>query len=96
MDLTLSIRLTMKMIGVSYITVTDIGSTSNSTVRHNADREMSLPTCLGLMLHASTRKRDLVDKMHSLGISISYDRVLKKLQIVFVNFTKKVWFAPQT
>lgn len=29
------------------------------------------------MLHAGTRKRDLVDKLHKLGLSISYDRVLQ-------------------
>ena len=29
------------------------------------------------MLHASTRKRDLIDKLHKLGLSISYDRVLQ-------------------
>ena len=28
-------------------------------------------------MHAHTRKRDLVDRLHSLGISISYDRVLR-------------------
>ena len=29
------------------------------------------------MLHASTRKRDLIDKLHKLGLSISYDCVLQ-------------------
>lgn len=29
------------------------------------------------MVHAKTRKRELVDKLHNLGMSISYDRVLE-------------------
>ena len=36
-----------------------------------------VPTYVGLMLHAETRKRGLVDKLFSLGLSISYDRVLR-------------------
>jgi len=38
------------------------GSTFSSMVRHNVERQIPLPTCLGLMLHASTSKRDLVEK----------------------------------
>ena len=30
---------------------------------------------MGLMLHAKTRKRNLVDKLSNLGLCISYDRV---------------------
>ena len=40
--------------------------------RHNAARE----TPLGIMLHSKTRKRELVDKLFELGLSVSYDRVL--------------------
>ena len=29
------------------------------------------------MLHMKTRKRDLIDKLHSLAMSISYDEVLR-------------------
>ena len=32
---------------------------------------------VGLMLHAETRKRGLVDRLFSLGLIISYDRVLR-------------------
>ena len=54
------------------------GKCSHSDVIwHNVDKETPLPTYLGLMLHASTRKRDLIDKLHKLGLSISYDRVLQ-------------------
>ena len=52
-------------------------SLHNDVIRHNADKETPLPTYLGLMLHATTRKRDLIDKLHKLGLSISYDRVLQ-------------------
>ena len=46
-------------------------------VRHSTYQETPLPTYVGLMLHAETRKRGLVDKLFSLGLSISYDRVLR-------------------
>ena len=46
-------------------------------VRHSASQETPLPTYVGLMLHAETRKRGLVDKLFSLGLSISYDIVLR-------------------
>ena len=46
-------------------------------VRHSTSQETPLPTYVGLMLHAETRKRGLVDKLFSLGLNISYDRVLR-------------------
>ena len=44
-------------------------------IQHNTNRETPLPIYLGLMLHGTTRKRELVDKLHKLGLAISYDRV---------------------
>ena len=44
--------------------------------RHNKSRETPLPIYIGLSLHAKTPSRDLVEKLHELGLSISYDRVL--------------------
>ena len=44
---------------------------------HSRDREPPLSIYLGLMTHAETRKRILVDKLYYLGLSISYDRVLE-------------------
>ena len=52
-------------------------SGSTNVVRHCEDRETPLPIYLGLMIHAITRKRDIIDKLYKLGLSISYDRVLK-------------------
>ena len=46
-------------------------------VTHSTSQETPLPTYVGLMLQAETRKRGLVDKLFSLGLSISYDRILR-------------------
>ena len=32
---------------------------------------------LGLLLHSQTRQKNLMDKLYSLGISTSYERVLE-------------------
>ena len=50
---------------------------TTDSVRHNTAQETPVPTYVGLMLHAHTRKKELVDRLHHLGISISYDRVLR-------------------
>ncbi|MES9881624.1 MAG: hypothetical protein ABW185_12160, partial [Sedimenticola sp.] len=58
----------------------------NSTIRrrdgssasyHTKSRETPLPIYTGLLVHAETRKRGLIDKLYDLGLSISYDRVLE-------------------
>ena len=36
-----------------------------------------MPINIGLILHAHTRKKELVDRINNLGISISYDHVLR-------------------
>ena len=43
---------------------------------HSKARETPVPVYLGLYLHSKTRKRELIDNMFNLGLSISYDRVL--------------------
>jgi hypothetical protein len=45
--------------------------------RHSIKRETPLPLYLGLVIHAETRKKQLVDKFYRLGLSVSYDRVLQ-------------------
>ena len=50
---------------------------TNPSVRHSSALETPLPIYIGLMLHAQTRKRELVDKLFNLGLSISCDRVLR-------------------
>ena len=58
----------------------------NCTVRRRKDsmvmyhsklREPPLPVYVGLLLHAETRKKGLVNKMSDLGLAISYNRVLE-------------------
>ena len=44
--------------------------------RHVKSQETPLPVYIGVMLHLKTRKRDLIDRLHSLGMSVSYDEVL--------------------
>ena len=51
--------------------------TTGASYFYSRDREPPLPIYLGLMTHAETRKRTLVDKLYNLGLSISYDRVLE-------------------
>ena len=46
------------------------------TIRHSIDQETPVPIYIGLILHAHSCKMDLVDRLYSLGMSISYDRVL--------------------
>ena len=50
---------------------------TSPSVQHSSALETPLPIYIGLMLHAQTRKRELVDKMFNLGLSISYDCVLR-------------------
>ena len=49
----------------------------SSTVRHSHAQETPLPIYVGMMLHAHTRKKELVDRLAHVGLSISYDRVLR-------------------
>ena len=46
------------------------------TARHSAVQETPVPTYVGMMLHAHTRKRELVDRLSHLGMSISYTALL--------------------
>ena len=45
--------------------------------RHSKDRELPLPVHLGLRTYSQTRQSKLIDEMFRLGLSVSYDRVLK-------------------
>ena len=45
--------------------------------RHSLSREPPLPIYLGLKVHSVNRSKKLIDELCSLGISISYDRVLQ-------------------
>ena len=45
--------------------------------RHSKDRETPFAVYVGLKVFAKTRKRELIDKLHENGPSVSYDRVLE-------------------
>ena len=45
--------------------------------RHSLDREPPLPVYIGLKIHSLARTKKLIETCHSLGISISYDRVIE-------------------
>ena len=47
------------------------------TVRNSVAQETPVPTYIVLMLHAHTRKRELVDMLSHLGTISSYDSVLR-------------------
>ena len=44
--------------------------------KHSQAREVPLSKYLGVSVYTKTRKRELVDRLYELGLSISYDRVL--------------------
>ncbi len=48
-----------------------------TTTRHNPDRETPLPLYVALKIHSATRNRSLVDTLFSLGMCVSYDRLLQ-------------------
>lgn len=45
-------------------------------MRHSKERETPLPIYVGLNIHGKTRKRELIDELFGLELSIPYDRVL--------------------
>jgi hypothetical protein len=44
---------------------------------HLKQHETPLPMYIGMLIHAETRKRGLIDKMNDLGVSVPYSRVLE-------------------
>ena len=69
-----SIAQLLKFNSIKHRRLQDISQ--SVSVRHNAAQETPLPTYIGLMIHAHTRKKELVDRFYHLGMSISYDHVL--------------------
>ena len=43
------------------------------TAYNSKVREMPIAVCLGLLLHSQTRQKNLIDKLYSLGLPISYE-----------------------
>ena len=48
-----------------------------NAVRHNLDRETRLPLYLGLLVHFKTRKRELIEVLFKIGLSVSYDSIVQ-------------------
>lgn len=51
--------------------------TAKSGKYHHKTREPPLPVYVGVTVHSRTRKRDLIDTLFELGLSISYRRVME-------------------
>lgn len=51
-------------------------SDTSTYSRHNTNTETPLSIYIALLVHSRTRSRSLVDKLSSLGICISYDRMM--------------------
>ena len=47
----------------------------SKSLRHAKDFETPFAVYVGIKIFAKTRKRELIDKLHENGISISYDSV---------------------
>jgi len=52
------------------------------SLRHSVERETPLPLYVGLMIHAVTKKKKIIDKLYRLGLSVSYNRVQEILATV--------------
>ncbi|KAG0712743.1 hypothetical protein GWK47_002027 [Chionoecetes opilio] len=52
-------------------------SVESTSVRHSRERETPNPLYLSLKIHAVTRSRGLIDTLFSLGMCVSYDRLLQ-------------------
>ena len=50
--------------------------TANET-RHSRAPENPFGVYVGMLMHATTRKKGLIQKMYNLGISVSYKRVME-------------------
>ena len=67
----LTLAQLLKFNSVKYARKTEEGS------RHVISQDTFLPVYIGVMLHVKTRKKELIDRLHALGMSISYDNVLR-------------------
>jgi len=57
---------------------------TDGSVRHSRNQETPLPLYLGVLMYVKTRRKELVEKLCDLGLSVSYDRVLR-LSSVLAN-----------
>ena len=50
---------------------------TTSNVRRSTAQETHVPMYIGLLVRAQTRRRERVDRFSHIGVSITYDRVLR-------------------
>ena len=62
------------------------------TFRHMTKNEPPLPVLIGLMIHAKTRKRKMIERLVAEGLSISYERVLDICQLISNQICKEYNF----
>ena len=46
-------------------------------LRHVLEREPPLPVYIGMCVHSMSRNKTLIKQLHTMGLSISYDRVIQ-------------------
>ena len=57
--------------------------------RHSKDNEPPLPVKVGLSIHSKTREKSLIDDLFSMGLSISYERVISIEDNITKSLCKK-------
>lgn len=71
---------------------------TGNILRHQTERETPLAVYMGLSIFGKTRKKEIVEKLHSLGLSISYTRVLElstaMCEVVNVKFQEEKVLCP--
>ena len=51
---------------------------------------MPLAVYLGLLLHSQTRQKNLIDKVYSLGLSISFEKVYSHMELSIISIIIRV------
>ena len=60
---------------VKFNAIKKVRESNVKNIRHSEKQETALPVYTGLLVHLQTRKKSIIDKLYSLGLSISYNRV---------------------
>ena len=60
---------------VKFNAIKKVRESNVKNIRHSEIQETALPVYTGQLVHSQTRKKSIIDKLYSLGLSISYNRV---------------------
>lgn len=67
-----------QLVGFNAVKTVSHRSRQNTlSTKHSKSRETPVTAYIGMKIHAVTRKKELVDTMYTLGLSVSYSRVLE-------------------